>query len=61
MKTAYDLASELVEVMSDIDRNLDKKSKSSNEAVKERLDKEIDLLEIRMYEIKNVLKEIDVH
>lgn len=61
MKTAYDLARELIEVMSDIDRNLDKKSKSSNEAVKERLDKEIDLLEIRMYEIKNVLKEINVN
>jgi hypothetical protein len=61
MKTAYDLARELIEVMSDIDRNLDKKSKSSNEAVKERLDKEIDLLELRMYEIKNVLKEINVH
>ena len=61
MKTAYDLARELIEVMSDIDRTLDKKSKSSNEAVKERFDKEIDLLEIRMYEIKNVLKEIRVH
>jgi len=61
MKTAYDLARELIEVMSDIDRTLDKKSKSSNEAVKERFDKEIDLLEIRMYEIKNVLKEISVH
>jgi len=61
MKTAYDLARELIEVMSDIDRNLDKKSKSSNESVKERFDKEIDLLEIRMYEIKNILKEINVH
>ena len=61
MKTAYDLARELIEVMSDIDRNLDKKSKSSNESVRERFDKEIDLLEIRMYEIKNILKEINVH
>ena len=58
MKTAYDLARELIEVMSDIDRNLDKKSKSTNESNKERIDKEIDQLEIRMYEIKNVLKEI---
>ena len=61
MKNAYDLARELIEVMADIDRNLDKKSKLSNEVVKERLDKEIDLLELRMYEIKNVLKEINVH
>jgi len=61
MKTAYDLARELIEVMSDIDRNLDKKSKSSNESARERFDKEIDLLEIRMYEIKNILKEINVH
>jgi len=61
MKTAYDLARELIEVMSDIDRNLDKKSKSTNESNKERIDKEIDQLEIRMYEIKNVLKEIKVN
>jgi len=60
MKTAYDLARELIEVMSDIDRNLDKKSKTSNESNKDRIDKEIDQLEIRMYEIKNILKEINV-
>lgn len=60
MKTAYDLARELIEVMSDIDRNLDKKSKTKNESDKERIDKEIDQLELRMYEIKNVLKEINV-
>ena len=60
MKTAYDLARELIEVMSDIDRNLDKKSKTKSEPDKERIDKEIDQLELRMYEIKNVLKEINV-
>lgn len=61
MKTAYDMARELIEVMSDIDRNLDKKAKSSNVTTRERLDKEIDELELRMYEIKNVLKEIKIN
>jgi biopolymer transport protein ExbB/TolQ len=60
MKTAYNLARELIEVMADIDRNLDAKSNTKKEEVRERLDKEIDQLEIRMYEIKNVLKNIDI-
>lgn len=61
MKTAYDMARELIEVMSDIDRNLDKKSKTSNVTTKERIDREIDQLELRMYEIKNILKELKIN
>ena len=60
MNTAYNLTRQLIEVMCDIDRNLDKKSKTKNVSEIERLDKEIDRLEVKMYEIKNVLKNVEI-
>ena len=60
MKTAYDLSLELIVIIADIDRTLDSKSKSKDIVIIERLDREMDKLEIRMYEIKNVLKGIQV-
>ena len=43
MKTsAYDLTLKIISIMGDIDSLLDKKSKTSNIADRERLDKEID-------------------
>lgn len=60
MKNAYDLARELITVLADIDRILDKKSKTKNVSEQTRLDKEIDNLEIKMLEIKNQLKNIEV-
>lgn len=58
METAYDLFKKLLEVMADIDRNLDKKSKVSNPKNIEILDKKIDLLEIEMFQLKDKLKNI---
>ena len=60
MKNAYELARNLIEVMSDIDRNLDKKSRTKNVSEQKRLDDEIDRLEVKMFEIKNVLKNIEI-
>jgi hypothetical protein len=60
MKNAYDLARDLITVLADIDRTLDKKSKTKNASEQTRLDKEIDSLEIKMLEIKNQLKNIEV-
>ncbi|WP_244833652.1 hypothetical protein [Clostridium sp. BJN0001] len=59
-KNAYDLARNLIEVMADIDRALDQKSKSKNMKEIEALDTRIDSLETRMYEIKNKLKSVEV-
>ena len=60
MKNAYDLARELITVLTDIDTSLDKKSKTKNVSEQTRLDKEIDSLEIKMLEIKNQLKSIEI-
>lgn len=60
MRNAYDLARNLITVMSDIDRTLDKKSKIKNVSEQNRLDQEIDRLEAEMYEIKNTLKGLEV-
>lgn len=60
MKNAYEVTRELIVILADIDRALDKKSKAKNQDTKDRLDKEIDNLEVKMYEIKNVLKAIEV-
>lgn len=56
MKSCYDLTLELIEVMADIDRAITKASGVINIAEKERIFHEIDRLEARMYEIKNILK-----
>lgn len=56
MKSCYDLTLELLGVMADIDRAMTKASGTVNISEKERIFHEIDGLEARMYEIKNILK-----
>lgn len=56
MKSCYDLTLELIEVMADIDRAMTKAGKAINISEKERIFREVDRLEARMYEIKNILK-----
>lgn len=56
----YDLTLELIRVMGDIDRNLDEKSKYTNPADIKRVDRDIDRLEVRMFEIKKILKSKDI-
>ncbi len=58
METAYDLFRKLLEVMTDIDRTLNEKSKVTDARNIELLDKKIDALEVKMYELKNKLKSI---
>lgn len=60
MKTAYDLFKKLLEVMADIDRHLDEKSKVRKPETLEALDKKIDDLELEMYELRNKLKNIKI-
>lgn len=52
----YDLTLEFLRVVTEIDQLLDKKAKASRKE-DEILSKEIDVLETRMFEIKNKLKE----
>ena len=54
----YDLARELLTVVKDIDDLLDKKAKSRKKDTPE-IDKEIDILEEKMFEIKNKLKSLE--
>ena len=56
MKSCYDLTLELIGVMADIDRAMTKASGTINISEKERIFHEVDRLEVRMYEIKNILK-----
>lgn len=56
MKSCYDLTLELLGVMADIDRAMTKASGTINISEKERIFHEVDGLEARMYEIKNILK-----
>lgn len=58
MENAYDLFKRLLEIMADIDRNLDEKSKVSDPKNIELLDKKIDILEIEMFDLRNKLKSI---
>lgn len=51
----YDLALEFLRIVKGIDDLLDKKAKASGKE-EEILDREIDTLEARMFEIKNKLK-----
>ena len=55
----YDLALEFLRTVKGIDDLLDKKAKASGRE-EEMLDKEIDALEIKMYEVKNKLKSKEV-
>ena len=56
MKSCYDLTLELIGVMADIDRAIAKARETINVSEKERIFHEVDRLEVRMYEIKNILK-----
>ena len=61
MKTsAYDLTLKIISIMGDIDSLLDKKSKTSNIADRERLDKEIDRKEVELFDLKNILKKVEL-
>lgn len=55
----YDLAREFLTVVKDIDDLLDKKAKSRKKDTPE-IDKEIDILEEKMFEIKNKLKSLEI-
>ncbi len=56
MKTAYDYAREFLSVLAEIDAKVEKKSETKDINVEYRLDKEIDALEEKMFEIRNKLK-----
>ncbi len=56
MKTAYDYTREFISVLADIDEKLEMKSNTKNKEEENRLDKEIDELEEKMFQIKNKLK-----
>ena len=56
MESCYDLTLELIGVMADIDRAMIKAREAMNISEKERIFHEVDMLEARMYEIKNILK-----
>lgn len=60
MKTAYDLSREFIEVLADIDRALDAKSKTNDSKTIQILDEKIDSLEVAMYDLKNALKAISI-
>lgn len=59
-KNAYDLTLEFVSVIGDIDTLLNKKMKANNIDEIERFDKEIDSKEARLFEIKNMLKRMEM-
>ncbi len=52
MKTAYDYTREFISVLADIDEKLEMKSNTKNKEEENRLDKEIDELEEKMFQIK---------
>lgn len=60
MKTAYDLSREFIEILADIDRALDAKSKTNDSRTIKILDEKIDSLETKMYDLKNALKALIV-
>ena len=59
-KSAYDLTLKIISIMGDIDSLLDEKSKTSNIADRERLDKEIDRKEVELFDLKNILKKVEL-
>ena len=60
MKTAWNLSLELLSVLKEIDDILEQKSKEDNIKKQNILDKRIDILETKMFDIKNVLKNMEV-
>lgn len=57
----YKLTLEYIQVLGDIDRAIDKKSKAKTSKEDELLDKEITRLELKMMEIKHQLKNTEVN
>ena len=60
MKTAWNLSLELLSILKEIDDLLEQKNKENNINKQNILDKRIDILEIKMFEIKNILKNMEV-
>lgn len=60
MKTAWNLSLELLSILKEIDDLLEQKSKENNINKQNVLDKRIDVLETKMFEIKNILKNMEV-
>ena len=56
MKTAYDYTMEFISVLADIDAKVEMKAGIKGLEEEDRLDKEIDALEAKMFEIRNKLK-----
>lgn len=59
MKTAYDYTREFISVLAEIDAKVEKKAGVKNSEEEYRLDKEIDALEGKMFEIRNKLKSMN--
>ena len=57
--TAYDLALDFLKTVKDIDDNLDKKANATGKE-EEVLDTKLDILETRMFELKNKLKSVKI-
>lgn len=60
VKTAWNLSLELLSILKEIDDLLEQKSKENNINKQNILDKRIDVLETKMFEIKNILKNMEV-
>ncbi|MBP3915678.1 hypothetical protein [Clostridium sp.] len=56
MKNCYDLTIKYIQILSEIDRAVARKSKAVSVDEHNFLDREIDSLECQMFEIKNLLK-----
>lgn len=56
MKTAYDYTMEFISVLAEIDAKVERKADMRDMEEEYRLDKEIDALEEKMFEIRNKLK-----
>ena len=56
MKTAYDYTIEFISVLAEIDAKVERKAGISNLEEENRLDKEIDILEGKLFEIRDKLK-----
>ena len=61
MTNCYDLTLRYIEVIADIDRLIEKKSKCNSVDERLRLDKEITRAEVEMFEIKKILKSKNVY
>ena len=57
---AYDLTRQFIEVLGDIDALIEKKWKTSSSAQDKLLDDKITVLENKMFDIKNKLKETEI-